>query len=113
WRKEFKVLFKPVIEQDLLPRDVSLAVTNYLDGTKAASCSDDKLYRVLRRYDKNRGILVEHLAHGDVFELSGKIFVLGKKLRTRYECCELKSGRVFRVLGVAEIEKLIRTSEQK
>lgn len=112
WKSEFKVLFEPVIEKDVLPNDVTIAVGNYLRNARAASCSDDKLYRVLRRYDKNRGILVEHLKDGDVFQLKGKIFQLGKKLRKRYECTEVKSGKTYRVLGLAEIDRLIETDEK-
>lgn len=107
WKAEFKELFQPIIEMEILPVDITIAVNNYLKNAKAASCSDDKLYRVLRRYDKNRGILVEHLNEGDMFELKGKVFKLGKKLRKRYECEEWGTGRIYRVLGLAEIDKLI------
>jgi hypothetical protein len=107
WKNEFKVLFQPIIQKEILPTDITLAVNNYLRNAKAASCSDDKLYRVLRRYDKNRGILVEHLMQGDVFELKGKTFMMGRKLRKRYECKDLNSGKIYRVLGLAEIDKLI------
>ena len=110
WKTEFKDLFQPVIERDVLPSDVTMAVNNYLRSAKAASCSDDKLYRVLRRYDENRGILVEHLELGDVFELKGKVFELGKKLRKRYECKELGTGKVYRVLGLAEIDRKVNSN---
>jgi SprT protein len=81
WKMEFKELFQPIIDKGILPTDITMAINNYLKSAKAASCSDDKLYRVLRRYDKNRGILVEHLNEGDMFVLKGKVFVLGKRLR--------------------------------
>ncbi|MEX1001018.1 MAG: SprT-like domain-containing protein [Crocinitomicaceae bacterium] len=113
WKSEFKELFQPIIEKDILPEDVTLAVSNYLKSAKAASCSDDKLYRVLRRYDKNRGILVEHLQEGDVFILKGKTFVLGKRLRKRFECKEVYSKRLYRVLGLAEVEEVIELEREK
>lgn len=112
WKSEFKELFQPVIEKEILPTDVTMAVNNYLKNAKAASCSDDKLYRVLRRYDKNRGILVEHLKQGDIFELKGKVFELGKKLRTRYECIEVKTGKTYRVLGLAEIDRIVNSKSE-
>lgn len=108
WKSEFKSLFEPLMQKQMLPTDIQLAINNYLQNAKAASCSDDKLYRVLRRYDKNRGILVEHLQQGDVFELKGKTFVLGRKLRKRFECVEQKSGRVYRVLGLAEVDNVVK-----
>ncbi|MBD3636362.1 MAG: SprT-like domain-containing protein [Crocinitomicaceae bacterium] len=107
WKSEFKKLFQPLITRELLPTDVSMAVNNYLKNAKAASCSDDKLYRVLRRYDKDPSTLVEHLEQGDIFELKGKRFILGKKLRKRYECKEVNTGRTYRVLGLAEVEEVV------
>ncbi|MEO9532288.1 MAG: SprT-like domain-containing protein [Crocinitomicaceae bacterium] len=108
WKSEFFALFQPIIEKDFLPEDITLAVTNYLKDAKAASCSDDRLYRVLRRYDKNKGILVEHLEKGTIFELKGKQFELGRKLRKRFECKEINSGRTYRVLGLAEVDKVLK-----
>ncbi|MCB9225364.1 MAG: sprT domain-containing protein [Crocinitomicaceae bacterium] len=109
WKEEFRILFQPIMEKDILPTDVTMAVNNYLRSAKAASCSDDKLYRVLRRYDKNRGILVEHLNEGDMFEIKGKVFILGKRLRKRFECREYGTGRMYRVLGLAEIDQLLNS----
>lgn len=107
WKMEFVDLFQPIIDKNILPEDITLAVNNYLKDAKAASCSDDRLYRVLRRYDKNKGVLVEHLEKGAIFELKGKQFQLGRKLRKRYECKEINSGRTYRVLGLAEVEKVL------
>ena len=106
WKQEFKKLFLPLLAQDILPDDVQLALSRYLADAKASSCSDDRLYRVLRRYDKNQGTLVEHLPHGAQFKLNGKIFVKGKKLRKRYECKDASNGKLYRVLGIAEIESI-------
>jgi len=50
---------------------------------------------------------VEHLPDGAKFELKGKVFQKGKKLRKRYECMEVKTQKMYRVLGLAEIEKRI------
>ncbi|UKN00990.1 hypothetical protein K6119_14740 [Paracrocinitomix mangrovi] len=112
WKMEFKELFNPIFTKEILPEDVGLAVNNYLRSAKAASCSDEKLYRVLRRYDKKRGILVEHLAYGDVFVIKDKTFVLGKRLRKRFECREVSSGRLYRVLGLAEIDGLVERGKE-
>jgi SprT protein len=111
WKAEFAGLFQPLIERDLLPGDVTQAVSNYLKNAKAASCSDERLYRVLRRYNKNKGVLVEHLEMGAIFELGGRTFELGQKLRKRYECKELKNGKTYRVLGLAEIDKEIEDEQ--
>lgn len=106
WKNEFRDLFEPIFNRDILPEDVFLALTRYLKSARAASCSDEALYRVLRRYDKFQGDLVEHLKFGEKFKLNGKVFVKGKKLRKRYECQEISTRKIYRVLGLAEVEKL-------
>ena len=106
WKNEFKTLFQPIFNLTELPKDIELALKNYLKNAKASSCSDDKLYRVLKRYNKNAvaTTLVEELNIGSVFKLNGKTFVKGKKLRKYYLCQEQNSKREYRVLGLAEIE---------
>jgi len=105
WKNEFKKITQPVFEKEHLPEDITIALKNYLINAKASSCSDDKLYRVLKRYDKKKRLTVEELDFGEKFKLNGKIFVKGKKLRTRYECNEFGTERKYRVLGLAEIDQ--------
>lgn len=107
WKNEFKACFAPVLRMNLLPEDVQLALHNYLQNAKASSCADEPLYRVLRRYDKQQRVLVEHLEFGARFKLNGKIFVKGKKLRKRYECQDYHTKKMYRVLGLAEIDNRI------
>lgn len=106
WKVEFKTIADPIFEKVTLPVDVDMALKNYLQNARASSCSDDRLYRVLKRYDKKKGITLEELESGSVFKLNGKIFVKGKKLRTRFECTEVATKKKYRVLGLAEIEKI-------
>lgn len=104
WKDEFKTLFEPIFELAALPTDIDLALKNYLKNAKASSCSDDKLMRVLKRYDKNSSaLLVEQLAIGDKFKLNSKTFIRGKKLRKYYLCQEFDTKKEYKVLGLAEV----------
>lgn len=111
WQSEFARLFDPVFERNVLPDDVRLALTSYLKKAKASSCTDEALYRVLKRYDKHEAVLVEHLNIGDYFTLNNQLFEKGKKLRKYYLCRNVRNNRQYRVLGVAEIEKRIRNEQ--
>lgn len=113
WKAEFVRLFEPLLKLNFLPEDVTLATQNYLKNVKASSCGDERLYRVLKRYDKNAGVLVEHLNFGDQFLLHGKTFELGKKLRKRFECKEVQTGKMYRVLGLAEIDEILTSASNK
>ena len=106
WKHEFNILFNPLLKMNIFPFDVTEALSNYMDNVKASSHSDERLLRVLRRYDEKKMPLVETLEIGQKFKLNGKNFVKGKKLRKYHICSEIESGRKFRVLGLAEIEKL-------
>ena len=106
WKNEFKVLFEPIFVLTLLPTDIELSVKNYLKNAKASSCTDDKLMRVLKRYDKNNdAILVEQLKTGEIFKLNGKTFVKGRKLRKYYLCREIDTEKYYKVLGLANVEQ--------
>ena len=107
WKKEFALLFQPIIDQGTLPQDIYLASHNYLKNAKASSCTDEALYRVLRRYDRKKAILVEHLELGSRFMLNNLIFEKGKKLRKYYLCTNTQTKRQYRVLGMAEVQKHI------
>ena len=106
WQHCFYELFEPILSREILPEDVTLALNNYLKKAKASSCTDDALYRVLRRYDANQLPLVEHLKTGDKFLLNNLVFEKGKKLRKYYLCRNMTNNRQYRVLGVAEIQPL-------
>lgn len=105
WKQEFQMIFKPILEKQILPIDVTLALNNYLKNIKASSCGDEALYRVLRRYDKRPAVFLEHLEFGEKFKLNKQIFVKGKKLRKRYECVAIETNQKYHVLGVAEVEE--------
>jgi len=104
WKDEFKNLFEPLFELSELPTDIELALKNYLQNAKASSCSDDKLMRVLKRYNKNtEAVLVEQLEIGTKFKLNSKTFVRGRKLRKYYLCQEFDTKKEYKVLGLAEV----------
>ena len=81
WKSEFSKLFQPIFGLSILPDDVKSALTKYLKNAKASSCTDEALYRVLKRYDKGEALLVEHLKPGETFKLNNHIFEKGKKIK--------------------------------
>jgi SprT protein len=79
---------------------------NSLQNPGASSCAEDGLLRVLRRYDKqNHHHLVEELAINALFRTSdGRVFKKGEKLRKRFKCAEVKTGKVYLFSPVYEVE---------
>ena len=84
-------------------------MTQSLKNPSASSCGDVKLLRVLKKYDpvKEGHHLVEQLDPGTLFKISGdKVFKKGEKIRTRYKCREVSTGKWYLFSGVYEVERV-------
>jgi len=107
WKKEFQIISDPIIEKSIFPDDVYSAIKSYLSNPGASSCSDPNLIRVLKRYDDSNQhlVFVESLKHGSKFQIrDGRIFVKGEKLRSRFKCLEVETGKLYFVPGLMEVE---------
>lgn len=108
--KEWKQLYRQLLEQflgkQIFPPDVEAALLTSLHNLPASSCADEPLMRVLRMHDHpdHKQVLVEELPEGAVFEIEGgRIFRKGKKLRKRYQCKELATGKLYLFSGLYEV----------
>ncbi len=109
WQQQFASLLQPVIEKSLLPEDVVAALNRAALRPRAATCSDRQLLLVLSRYDAGGGgfCRVEELCPGSLFETeSGRRFLLGNRLRSRYRCIESTTGVEYRVHGLARVTRV-------
>jgi len=106
WKTSFRKLLLPVINSKNLPCDIEEALVGSLISTKASSCTDHNLSRVLHKYDKPKeGIkLLESLPNNAVFTLNGKQFIKGPLRRKRYICQELNSNKSFLVNALAQVQ---------
>jgi hypothetical protein len=105
WKNAFRELLLPVIQSGNLPKDIEKALVNSLVNTKASSCSDHQLSRVLHTYDKPKeGIeILEHLPNNSTFVLNGRHFIKGPLRRKRFVCQEVKTSRSFLVNALAKV----------
>lgn len=105
WQAEFARLLREVMQLQAFPEEVVHHFLSRGDSLTASSCSDPKLNKILRKYDKNNHTkLLEELEDGAIFELKkGDVFRKGEKQRTRYKCYHLESRRWYLVSGVAEV----------
>lgn len=106
WKNEFSKILAKFLLQNIFPADIKKALLHTLQNPAASSCGDEKLLRVLHNYDeKKEGIhLVEQLPDGALFEIKGgRIFKKGEKIRKRYKCVEVKTGRFYLFSAVYEV----------
>lgn len=109
WKNEFSKILARFLLKKVFPADIEKALMNTLQNPAASSCGDENLLRVLRNYDtKKEGThLVEQIPEGSLFEIKGgRVFKRGEKIRKRYKCTEVATGKVYLFSPVYEINAL-------
>ena len=65
WQLTYSKMIYPIIEGGQLPKDISDVLLNSLINVKASSCTDQKLHRVLIKYDKQiEGVMTDRALRG-------------------------------------------------
>lgn len=107
WQSEFARLLKDVMELQAFPEEVVHHFLSRGDSMAASSCSDPKLNKILKKYDKNQDtIFLEEVEEGVIFSLkNGDTFRKGPKQRTRYKCLSITNQRWYLISGIAEVIK--------
>jgi hypothetical protein len=107
WKKIYRKVLEEFIPLKVFPADVLAALKKNLHNLPASSCADEDLMRVLRRYDDDKGglMLVEQIPEGGCFTLEDeRIFRKGKKLRKRYQCVEVATGKLYLFSPIYEVK---------
>jgi hypothetical protein len=106
WKLQFSNLLTWFMEKKVFPGDIESALQESIRNPAASTCGDLVLLRALGRYDKRReGVcLIEELPENSLFSISkGRIFKKGAKLRTRFKCQEVATGKWYLFSSVYEI----------
>lgn len=110
WKDEFGKILVQFLSKDLFPEDIALTLSSSLHNPAASSCSDEKLLRVLKKYDPPKAghFMVEELADHTIFKIKdNRIFKKGVKIRKRYKCQELATGKWYLFSPVYEVELIV------
>lgn len=106
WKNEFSKLLAQFLLKKIFPADIHKALLKTLQNPAASSCADTALLRILHQYDerKNGGVLIESLPEGARFKISGdRIFKKESRVRKRYKCTEVATGKVYLFSPVYEV----------
>ena len=107
WKYLYAELLKSFIALNIFPADILQALQQSMHNLPASSCADEDLMRILKKYAKKQNglVMVEQIQDGKFFEIEkGKLFKKGKKLRKRYQCTEVHTGRVYLFSPVYEVK---------
>ena len=108
WKNHYAFLLKDFLDKQIFPEPIELALKASLHNLPASSCADENLMRILKQYDtrQNGLVMVEQLPEGQLFDIGGgRIFKKGKKLRKRFQCTEVKTGKVYLFSPVYEVKE--------
>jgi SprT protein len=107
WKQEFGTILARFVASKVFPADIEKELLSSLKSPAASSCAEEGLLRILKKYDPHKPgfYFVEELPLNSLFRLKGgKIYCRGNKVRKRYMCKEMASGKLFLFSPVAEVE---------
>jgi hypothetical protein len=106
WKNCYAMLLKDFMGKEIFPSLVEHALQKSMHDLPASSCADEDLMRVLKKFDPHNGlVMVESLSEGQLFDIGeGRIFKKGKKLRKRYQCTEIKTGKLYLFSPIYEVK---------
>lgn len=107
WKGIYRLMLEDFMKLAIFPDDILSALKKNLHNLPASSCADENLMRVLRKYDQNTEgvLLVEEVTEGRLFQIeNGKIFKKGKKMRKRFECMEVATGKLYLFSPIYEVK---------
>lgn len=109
WKAEYTKILLRFLPKRIFPVDLEKILLKELKNPAASTCAEPALTRLLRQYDikKEGHFLVEELPEGSCFKLkTGVVFIKGERIRTRFKCKDLATGKVYLFSPVYEIEKV-------
>lgn len=109
WKFTFQQLMLPFIRPEIFPNQLLPLIARHFKNPKASSDTDAQLSVAIKKFDsENDKNYVFELPPGGLFKIyNGRIFKKGQKLRKRYECQEVASGKIYLFQPNAQVEFLM------
>ncbi len=108
WKQNFQHLMLPFVNPTIFPNDILPHLANYLKNPKASTDSDVQLALAMKRYSEpSDNSFIFEIPFGANFLFKNRIFRRGNKRRTRYECLEIDSKKLYLFNQNAEVKLVI------
>ena len=106
WKRTFQHLMLPFLNPEIFPIEILPLLAKHFKNPRASSDSDVQLAYALKQFDvPNDKTFIFELPLHSTFKLNnGRVFKKGAKRRIRYECVELKTGRLYLFNPNAEVK---------
>jgi len=104
WKRNFQHLMLPFIDPSIFPKNLLPHLAKYLINPKASTGSDVNLTYALKQYDPNSDMnYIIEIQQGSIFTFNNKTYKKGAIRRTRIECIEISSNRIYLFNQNAEV----------
>ncbi len=107
WKVTFQHLMIPFIRPEIFPKQLLPLLARHFKNPKASSDTDATLSLALKEFDERDSTknYIFEIPYGSYFSIqNGKIFKKIALRIKRYECLEIKSGRLYLFQPNAEVE---------
>jgi hypothetical protein len=106
WKQTFQHLMLPFLNPEVFPNNLLPLLAKHFKNPKASSDTDIQLALALKQFDEpNDKTFIFEVPLGHTFKLyNGKVFKMLKKRVKRYECVEIKTGKLYLFNANAEVE---------
>lgn len=96
WKKMFKYLMGYFMNPSCFPSDILLGLKRYFIHTPASTYSDSEMTKILKKYNQQQEILLDEIPITSTFSIAdGRVFQINQKLKKRYLCTCLKTGKQY------------------
>ena len=108
WKDNFSKLISQIIEHPELPTILKKGLIKSISNPKASSCNDIELSRILNSFDvqSEDKVYLENLPKNSSFVFNKRIFRKGDKRKTRFECKEINTGKLYLVHLLAKVKPI-------
>tara|TARA_B100000780_G_scaffold170143_1_gene119093 strand:- start:213 stop:818 length:606 start_codon:yes stop_codon:yes gene_type:complete len=109
WKNTYKLMMLPFLNNKIFPNDILSKLAIHIKNPSASTDSDINLVVALNKYDyfNDNKIFLNDLSEDYLFEYDQeRIFLIQRKLRKRYICKELSTGKEYLFSPVARVKPI-------
>jgi hypothetical protein len=104
WKTVFQHLMLPFLHPEIYPKEILGHLASYLKNPKASTDTDANLSLALRGNEAKSGkLFVFTIPNGGFFEFKNSIYKKGNQRRTRIECQNIKTKKMYLFHKNAEV----------
>jgi hypothetical protein len=106
WKNQFRQMLSEIYSLGVFSPDFEDIIQNFIKGKLSYRSFNQQFDKRIHENDhSNTMLLLSEIPFNSSFSIhNGRTFVKMEKLRTRYRCREVKTGRLYLISGLAKVQ---------